>query len=93
MAETKPKPDADSAEVARLRAENEALRAQLADQGTVRPEPTEPSYGLSEGQRADLEATGKTVSPFTGARQVGTGKPGEMPEVVDQDEYDKRPAK
>lgn len=33
----------------------------------------EPSFKLSEGNRADLELRGYTVSPFTGALLVGTG--------------------
>jgi len=28
--------------------------------------PREPSFGLCEGEREELERTGKTVSPFTG---------------------------
>lgn len=31
--------------------------------------PRDPSFGLSEGERAELEATGRTVSPFTGERR------------------------
>lgn len=86
-----------------LEAENTALREQLDDmrdrleeardgmvpKPNTRPKPTEPSFGLSEGQRAELEMNGKTVSPFTGARQVGTGEPGADVSVVDQAEFDK----
>ncbi|MBN1174526.1 MAG: hypothetical protein JXA67_20325 [Micromonosporaceae bacterium] len=79
-------------EVAKLREENERLRAELAEakrnqkaKPNTRPQPEEPSYGLSEGQRDELEREGKTVSPFTGARQVGSGR-GDVREV-DQDEF------
>ncbi len=79
-----------------LEAENAELRSQLAEAReaavptpNTRPKPTEPRYGISEGQRAELEMHGKTVSPFTGARQVGSGEPGETPRVVGQDEFDK----
>jgi hypothetical protein len=64
----------------------------------VRPKPVEPSFGLSEGQRAELEQHGKTVSPYTGARQVGDGRPrdksGKSPvRTVDAETYDKTPNK
>jgi hypothetical protein len=85
-----------STEIERLKAENERLRTELAEAQAnakalpnTRPTPTEPSFGLSEGQRAELEANGKTTSPFTGARQVGTGEPGEKPRVVSAEEFDK----
>jgi hypothetical protein len=42
-------------EVARLRAENEELRATGRGAGG-RPAPRAPSFGVSEGERADLEA-------------------------------------
>lgn len=67
--------------VAELEAENATLRAHLEETTaaaeapateTARPEPQEPSFGLSEGMRADLEAHGRTVSPFTGKTLVGT---------------------
>lgn len=71
--------------VAELEAENARLREALAASGqpAVPGKPTEPSFGLSEGQRDELERTGRTVSPFTGARQVGSGEPGEKPREVD----------
>ncbi|HEY9415375.1 MAG TPA: hypothetical protein VIQ30_11495 [Pseudonocardia sp.] len=80
---------------AELTAENERLRAELAaaqgnagvTTGKARPKPTEPSFGISEGQRDELERTGRTVSPFTGARQVGTGKPGERPRTASAEEF------
>jgi hypothetical protein len=88
---------AQNDEAVRLRAENAELREQLAAaqadaivRPNTKPKPVEPSYGLSEGQRADLEVNGKTVSPFTGARQVGDGTPGEKPRVVSAEEFDKR---
>lgn len=53
-----------------LRAENERLLAQLADaragKPTARPAPVAPSFGMSEGTRADLELVEKTTDPFTG---------------------------
>ncbi|WKU03852.1 hypothetical protein [Micromonospora sp. HUAS LYJ1] len=62
------------AENTRLRAENARLAEQLAAAG--RPagpaRPVEPSFTFSEGQRAELETTGRTVSPYTGQRFVGT---------------------
>lgn len=86
---------ASADEVARLQAENDELRAQLAAAQPANAtsfkdrKPTEPSFGLSEGQRAELEMRGKTTSPFTGARQVGDGEPGTKPRVVDQETFDK----
>jgi hypothetical protein len=83
----------DADRVAELERENAQLKEQLAERGTVlpntRPTPREPSFGLTEGQRAELEMRGKTTSPFTGARQVGDGKPGSTPKVVDQAAFDK----
>lgn len=85
---------AEGGEVDELRAENARLKAELAEarrnaaaRPNTRPKPSEPSYGLSEGQRADLELHGKTVSPFTGALQVGDGEPGSDPETVSQEEF------
>lgn len=53
-----------------LREENERLREQLADaragKSTARPGPVAPSFGMSEGTRADLEQVEKTTDPFTG---------------------------
>lgn len=31
--------------------------------------PREPSFGMSEGERDELERTGRTVSPFTGEKR------------------------
>lgn len=76
-----------------LAADNERLEAALSEAKenqkvlpNTRPQPTEPSFKLSAGQQADLEMRGHTVSPWTGARQVGTGK--EDVQVVDQATYD-----
>ena len=65
---------ADADRVAELEAENARLREQLAAAGqAVAPgKPNEPSFKFSEGQRDELERTGRTVSPFTGKRYVGT---------------------
>lgn len=52
-----------------LEQQNAELRAQLAELegGPARPAaPARPDYGLSEGERQDLEAHGVTTSPFTG---------------------------
>ena len=60
--------DDERSELEQLRAENDRLRALIAE-GDARiraAKPHEPSFGLSEGTRNDLELTGKAVSPFTG---------------------------
>lgn len=83
-------------QIAALREEVGELREKLAAVGQpvdTDRKPKEPSFGLSEGQRAELAATGRTVSPFTGARQVGTGKPGEKPRVASAVEFEKASAK
>jgi len=59
-----------------LEQENAALRDRVAQleaeprdvtgTGTRRPAPQRPEYGLSEGERQDLETSGVTNSPFTG---------------------------
>jgi hypothetical protein len=59
----------DSDEVAKLRKENADLKAKLAEvdnQADTRPVPHRPSFGLTEGERADLEQRGVTTDPFTG---------------------------
>lgn len=63
------------AEAGRLKAENGRLREQLAAAGKLAgpARPVEPSFTFSEGQRDELERTGRTVSPFTGERFVGSG--------------------
>lgn len=66
------------AKVSELEEDNERLRAELAAAGGTmagtprRPAPVEPSFGMSEGERADLEQTGRATSPFTGDVRVGT---------------------
>jgi hypothetical protein len=42
------------------------LSAERARRGRT---PVEPSFGLSEGERDELERTGRTVSPFTGEKR------------------------
>lgn len=37
--------------------------------------PIEPSFGLSEGERVELEQHGKTRSPWTGEEITGDGSP------------------
>lgn len=37
--------------------------------------PQPPSFGMSEGERAELEATGSTTSPWTGQKIEGDGAP------------------
>lgn len=68
------------AENERLKAENDRLRTMVneaAEPGghTARPVAVEPSYGMSEGQRADIEMNGVTTSPFTGRRQTAEDLP------------------
>ncbi len=81
------------AEVAHLRGELADAQAAAADaeqRATVmpntRPKPTEPSFTIAEGTRAELETNGYAVSPFTGARLVGDGTG--TPRVVDQATFD-----
>lgn len=71
----------------------EGIQRRLRAAGRLTNRPVEPSFGLSEGQRQELEATGKTTSPFTGRPQLGTGKPGEKPRAVSAEEFAKTPAK
>lgn len=54
--------------------ENEELKARLAnaDQPAAKPVPAEPSFRLTEGTRDELERLGRAISPFTGARLIGT---------------------
>jgi hypothetical protein len=56
-------------EVSRLRKENAELRVKLTQaEGApnTRPEPTRPSFGLTEGERSELQERGVTTDPFTG---------------------------
>ena len=56
--------------VVRLEQENAELRAELDAALAGKPAkpvaPTEPSFGLSEGTRDELDRMGKATSPFTG---------------------------
>lgn len=69
MAETK---DEIAAQRDQLRAENEQLRGQLVELAGRSPArvtfPARPAFGLSEGERQDLELHGVTSSPFDGSR-------------------------
>lgn len=54
-----------------LEAQNEELRARVAEleagrPATVPPVPVRPDFGLSAGEASDLAVHGVTVSPFTG---------------------------
>jgi predicted nuclease with TOPRIM domain len=93
-AELQAEVDRLNAEADELAAENERLTAELEEVRSnqvvlpnTNPQPTEPSFKLTEGNRAELEARGHTISPFTGARLVGTGV--EDVREVDQETYDK----
>lgn len=56
--------------------ELDVLEQALRDARTHRARhPRPPSFGMSEGERAELEATGKTVSPWTGDQIKGDGAP------------------
>ncbi|MEV4212922.1 hypothetical protein [Micromonospora sp. NPDC049662] len=63
--------DRYAAEVAKLREQVTATGEPATSTMTVSP-PTEPKFTFSEGQRDELERDGRTVSPFTGKRYVGT---------------------
>lgn len=57
--------------VAELEAENAELKERLAAAGAPVDgprKPHEPSFGISEGTREELERTGKATSPFTGRK-------------------------
>lgn len=43
-----------------------------ASTGITRPAPTDPSFGLSAGEAADLEVRGVTGSPFTGEQRLAS---------------------
>lgn len=59
--------EALAAELAKVRAENDGLRAAAgAAAPPARPTPRPPSFGMTEGERADLAQSGVTTSPFTG---------------------------
>lgn len=72
---------------AELEAENERLRAELDQLRTERTPgarqlPSTPSFGLSEGERDEIERLGSAVSPFDGKRRTE----GDLPEGVTVDE-------
>lgn len=59
-------PTTDTAgEVEQLRAENAELRRLLADRNIARPVIGAPSFGMSEGTRLELLATGRAEDPYT----------------------------
>lgn len=77
-----------------LRAENARLREEREDEQVVpqpntRPKPHRPSFGMSEGERADLEQHGVTNSPFTGERLTASGE-GVEPANADARKADER---
>lgn len=86
--------------VVELEAENAALREQLADLlraatelAPVKPgKVAEPSFVFTEGQRDELARTGRTVSPFTGKRYVGSG-PDDAREATAEEFANAKPAK
>lgn len=56
--------------------ELDALERALRDVRTNRVrQPRPPSFGLSEGERVELEQRGKTTSPWTGEEITGDGAP------------------
>lgn len=65
-----PTKDELEAENARLKSRVEELEQSaerdVTGTGRTAAAPTRPDYGLSEGERQDLEAHGVTTSPFTG---------------------------
>jgi hypothetical protein len=69
MTETKESLTAERDQLAR---ENEALHRQVDELRAQQQQPTgrrvaaPPSFGLSEGERHDLEVRGTTTSPWTG---------------------------
>ena len=66
--ETSGAPESFYGELEALRHEVAELREALANAGVaVKPAtPQEPSFGISEGTRDELEREGHAVSPFTG---------------------------
>jgi len=80
-----------AAERDRLAEELEQAKANAVVLPNTHPQPTEPSFGLTEGNRAELEQRGHTVSPFTGARLVADVSNGQVSNVreVDQETYDR----
>lgn len=84
---TPPATPADAARVAELEAENKRLREQLAAAGETpdaKARPHTPSFTFSASMVADLETTGRTVSPFDGTLYVGTGRDDAREATVDE---------
>lgn len=73
---------------AQLTEENERLTARVAElesraaNGRQRPLPDRPSFGMSEGEREEIERTGKAVSPFDGVVRTAD----DLPEGVTVDD-------
>jgi hypothetical protein len=72
---------------AELEAENEALRQELEAVRSGRVArttgvPPRPSFGMSEGERDEIERKGSAVSPFDGKRRTAE----DLPEGVSVDE-------
>lgn len=93
MAPTKDELERENAE---LRAERDGLRQQLEANNLtpgVAPvagqaaRPERPAYGLSAGEKADLEANGVTISPFTGELLTASreGVKPQTPQAVEND--------
>lgn len=66
-------------ELERLRAENAAMRRVLDSRGIDPPVIGPPSFGMSEGTRQELQATGKATNPWGG----GTLTREDAPDGVD----------
>lgn len=65
--------------------ELEALERALRDVRTRRVRhPQPPSFGLSEGERQELEQHGSTTSPWTGQKIEGDGSSNERPEPAEK---------
>lgn len=64
---------------AQLTEENERLRARVAElesgQGKRPTVPLTPSFGVSEGERDEIERMGSAVSPFDGERKTAEDLP------------------
>lgn len=70
--------DPPAGELDRLRNENRALRAALGSAGVPVPDidgagrshPSRPSFGLSAGERSDLETNGVTTDAYSGGMLI-----------------------
>lgn len=63
---TKDELERENAELRDRVAELEAAGPADDGRGQEAPKPERPPYGLSAGEKADLESNGVTISPFTG---------------------------